>query len=141
MAQITPRNSRTSAGNGRRSRLPELRCGNAVLLHLEVQRLVVHAEQSSRLALVPSGGLKGRADRPSFRIHGSHLGDLLERRAGQRWLSRASGRQRGVDRKDGEVLRLDDVRSEQAGTPNDVAELGTVSEHAGVLSDVDGRFL
>src|SRR5205809_236788 len=44
-------------------------------------------------------------------------------RALWRWLSRASGRRRGVDGENGEVLRLDDVRREQAGSPHDVPEL------------------
>src|SRR2546426_5735678 len=39
----------------------------------------VHAEQSSRLALVPPRGLQGRTDRPSLGIHRSRLGELLER--------------------------------------------------------------
>src|SRR5207244_6912469 len=106
-------NSRTITGDGRRSGLPELPRGDAVLLHLEGQRLVVAAEQASRLALVPPRGLQGRADRPSLGVHRSRLGELLERRAGRRWLSRASRRQCGADGEDGEVLRLDHVRREE----------------------------
>src|SRR5207244_4505505 len=127
IARNYPGNSRTITGDGRRSGLPELPRGDAVLLHLEVQRLVVHAEQASRLALVPPRGLQGRADRPSLGVHRSRLGELLERRAGRRWLSRASRRQCGADGEDGEVLRLDHVRREEAGPPNDVAELPHVS--------------
>src|SRR2546422_767670 len=113
--------------HSRRSGLPELFCGNAELLDLHVEGIVVHPQEPSRLAFVPSRRLQGRADRPSLDVHRSRLGELLERRAGWRWLFRASGRQRGVDGEDGEVLRLDHVRREQAGPPNDVAELSYVS--------------
>src|SRR2546426_46715 len=98
--------TRVSTGSSRRSGLAELFCGDAVRLDLEVQGLVAHAEQSSRLALVPPRGLQGRTDRPSLGIHRSRLGELLERRAGRPWLARASGRESGVDGEDGEVLRL-----------------------------------
>src|SRR2546427_2276252 len=38
---------------------------------------------------------------------------------------------RSIDREDGQVLRLDHVRGEQAGPPNDVAELPHVSRPGG----------
>src|SRR5439155_21604016 len=48
----------------RRSQLPEPSRVNAVLLHLEVQGLVVGSEKPRRLALVSPRGLEGPADRP-----------------------------------------------------------------------------
>src|SRR5439155_1162258 len=122
----------------------ELPRGNAELLDLEVQRLVVHAEQSRRLALVPSRGLKGDADRPAFGVHRSRPGELLQRGAGRRWLSQASIARQGstgrVDGEYGEVLRLDDVGSEEAGPPNDVPELAHVPGPLVAHEDLSRRF-
>ena len=62
----------------RTSGLLELRRRDSVLLHLDVQRLVVGSEQPRRLALVPSRALEDPADRVLFGIRRGRLGDLLE---------------------------------------------------------------
>jgi len=59
-----------------RSRRPKRPGLDAVVLHLEVQGLVIHAQESSRLTLVPLCGLKGQADRLSLGLGGSSVGDL-----------------------------------------------------------------
>jgi len=59
----------------------ELHRGNAVLLHLYVQRLVVGLEQPRRLALVSVRGLKGALDRLPLRLGDRATGNLLQRRA------------------------------------------------------------
>src|SRR2546426_12584328 len=62
-AAIFFRNARLPPGEARRSEPPELPRGDAVLLHLEVQGLVVGAEEPRRLAPLPTGDLKDPADR------------------------------------------------------------------------------
>ena len=52
----------------RRARLSELRCRYAVLLHLEVQGLVVGSEEPRRLALVPISNLEGSSDGSKRRL-------------------------------------------------------------------------
>ena len=64
-------------GGRRGQRLPELRGVDAVLLHLEVQGLVVGAEEPRRLAFVPSRGVKGHADRLALGVRRGRLGELL----------------------------------------------------------------
>src|SRR5713101_9849717 len=172
VAQIDPRNSRTSErvpakprtrsqlwpkGSGRypgeqtrvtsesRPRqLPERPSVNAVLLHLEVQGLVVGSKVSGRLALVAPGGLEDPADRPPLGVRHSRLGDLLEREvdergADRRRLSAECGRRRWVDRQDREVLRLDHVRSEEDGPANDVPELPHVPRPGVAQKDLSRR--
>jgi len=63
-----------------------LRRGNAVLLHLDVQCLVVGSKQPRRLALVSARGLKGKPDRLALRLGDGPIGDLLQRRARLLWL-------------------------------------------------------
>src|SRR2546427_8063443 len=70
-----------SQRESRRLGLPELFCGNAELLYLDVQRLVVHPEEPRRLALVPPCGLKRQADRPPLRFRRRHARDLPEGKA------------------------------------------------------------
>src|SRR5437879_2606425 len=62
--------TREPADDSRRLGLPELVCGNAELLDLDVQRLVVHPEEPRRLALVPPCGLKRQANRLPLRFRG-----------------------------------------------------------------------
>ena len=59
----------------RRSELPGL---DLVTLHLEVQGLVIHLEEPSRLALVPPRGLKGEPNRLPLRLGGGSIGDFLQ---------------------------------------------------------------
>src|SRR5437660_2465548 len=61
-----------------RSRRPERLGLDAVVFHLEVQGLVVHAQESRGLTLVPPRGLKGQADRLPLRLGGGPAGDLLQ---------------------------------------------------------------
>src|SRR5207249_10789967 len=49
---------------GQVSRRPELPGLDGVVLHLQVQGLVVDSEESRRRTLVPLRGLKGQANRP-----------------------------------------------------------------------------
>src|SRR5437879_24607 len=65
-----------SRRESRRLGLPELFCGNAELLDLDVQGLVVDPEEPRRLALVPPRGLKGQADRLALRFCGGPARDL-----------------------------------------------------------------
>src|SRR5437879_6173293 len=62
-----------SGVDSRCSQIPEPPGLNAVLLHLEVQGLVVGAEVSRRLALVPPAGVEGLADRLRSEEHTSEL--------------------------------------------------------------------
>src|SRR5438309_4603043 len=80
---------------------------NAVLLHLEVQGLVVGAEVSRRLALVPPAGVEGLADRLLLGVGCGRVGDLLQRGVERRRLSTECGLRGRVDRQDREVLRPD----------------------------------
>src|SRR5882762_5523329 len=139
IAPFTRRNSRTMVGNEPRSGLPELPRGDAVLLHLQVQRLVVHAEQSRRLALVPPRRLQGRPDGPSLGVHASRLGQFFERRADRHRVSRGTAPQRGVDGEDGEVFRLNHFRREETGPPNDVAQLPHVPGPVVAQQDLSRR--
>src|SRR5437879_6744973 len=61
-----------------RSRRPERLGLDTVVLHLEVEGLVVHAQESRGLTLVPPRGLKGQADRLPLRLGGGPAGDLLQ---------------------------------------------------------------
>src|SRR5687768_13932712 len=61
---------------------------NAVLLHLDVQRLEVGSEESRRLAFVSFGALKNAPDRLLLGVRGGRLGDLLQRSAEWRGLAR-----------------------------------------------------
>src|SRR5437764_295520 len=70
--------SRFPTGEPRRSELPELPDRYSVPLDLEVQGLVVHAEQPRRLALVAPRGLKGQADRLPLRFRGGPASDVPE---------------------------------------------------------------
>src|SRR5437867_13173062 len=63
--------------DSRRTEPPEPPGIDAVLLHLEVQGLVVGSELSSRLALVAPGGLQDPADRLPLGVRCGRLGDLL----------------------------------------------------------------
>src|SRR5207245_8928586 len=60
-----------------RSRRPERLGLDAVVFRLEVQGLVVHAQESRGLTLVPPRGVKGQANRLSLRLGGGPPGDLL----------------------------------------------------------------
>jgi hypothetical protein len=64
-------------------RSPTLRCPeipgiDEVALHLDVQRLVVHAKEPGGLALVAAGGVKCQAYRLSLRLGGNALGELFQ---------------------------------------------------------------
>src|SRR5207249_3835409 len=64
-------------GGGRSGqRLPELRGVDTVLLHLQVQGLVVGAEEPRRLALVSSRGLEGQADCVPLGVRCGRVGEL-----------------------------------------------------------------
>src|SRR5438874_1147591 len=108
------------------SRRPELPGLDTVELHLEMEGLVVHPEESSRLALVPTRGVEDAADRLLLGVSRGGLGDLLQRRADWSQFSAECGRRRRrrqVDGEDREVLGLDDVRREENGPANDVPKL------------------
>src|SRR5213592_4398945 len=60
--------------------LPEQHARYAVLLHLDMQGLVVGSKEPRRLALVPLGVLKNPADRLLFGVRRGCLGDFFERR-------------------------------------------------------------
>ncbi len=93
MARIPWRGSQSCEGKNRtrdwinrsgwlRARLSErseLRCRYAVLLHLDVQGLVVGSEEPCRLALVPTGDLEGSADRLLLGIRRGPSGDFPQR--------------------------------------------------------------
>jgi len=49
-----------------------------VALHLEVQGLVVHAEEACRLTLVATRSAKSQAYRLSLRLGGGAVGELLQ---------------------------------------------------------------
>ena len=59
-------------------RRPEIRGIDRVALHLEVQGLVIHPEESSRLTLVATRGVKSQAYRLSLRLGGGAAGELLQ---------------------------------------------------------------
>src|SRR6266550_3453830 len=63
-------------GGRRGNVLPELRGVDTVLLHLQVQGLVVGAEEPRRLALVSSRGLKGQTDCVPLGVRRGRLRDL-----------------------------------------------------------------
>src|SRR6267378_6254420 len=111
----------------RLSKLSELPCKYAVLLHLDVQGLVVGSEEPRRLALVPLGPLEDLADRMLFGIRRGRLGDLLQRGTVGYRLCALPGRRRRVDGEEREVFRLNHIRREEDGPANDVAELAHVS--------------
>src|SRR6266480_455962 len=71
--------------SGPTSRRSELSGLDLVAFHLEVQGLVVHLEEPSRLALVPPRGLKGEPNRLPLRLGGGSIGDLPQ--GGARLLS------------------------------------------------------
>src|SRR5438093_675997 len=128
-------------GGRRGQRLPELRGVDAVLLHLEVQRLVVHPEEPRRLAFVPSGGLQGQADRLPFGVRRGCPGELLQGGASWRWLCVTFGDgRRLLDGEEGEVLGLNHIRSQEAGPPNDVPELPHVPRPLVAQQDLSRRF-
>src|SRR5438445_12854684 len=68
MVRTPWRRHQRAADDSRRSGLAELVCGNAELLDLDVQGLVIHPEEPRRLALVPPRGLKRQADRLPLRF-------------------------------------------------------------------------
>lgn len=63
----------------RRSEVPEPLRVDAVLLHFEVQGLVLGPEEPRRLAPVPVSGLDGAVDRRALGVRAGRLGDPLER--------------------------------------------------------------
>src|SRR5437016_14600110 len=74
-------------GASRRSQLPEPSRVNTVLLHLEVQGLVVGSEKPRRLALVATGDLEDPAARLLLGVRCGGLGDLPQRGVDGRRLS------------------------------------------------------
>src|SRR6266403_6406333 len=62
-------------------RRAEIRGIDRVALHLEVQGLVIYPEESSRLTLVATRGVKSQAYRLSLRLDGGAVGALLQREA------------------------------------------------------------
>src|SRR5437660_9028140 len=126
----------------RLSERSELRCRYAVLLHLEVQGLVVGSEEPCRLALVPTGDLEGSADRLLLGIRSSPSGDFPQRGPGRRQLSAECslpGCRRRVDGEDREVLRLNHIRSQENGPANDVPELPHISRPVVAQKDLGCR--
>ena len=119
-----------SGVDSRCSQIPEPPGLNAVLLHLEVQGLVVGAEVSRRLALVPLAGVEGTADRLLLGVGCGRLGDLLQRGVERRRLSTQYGRRGRVDRQEprGAPARLH--RKQGDGPANDVPELPHVPRPA-----------
>src|SRR2546428_7014699 len=110
----------------RLSKLSELPCKYAVLLHLDVQGRVGGSQEPRRLALVPTGDLEGPADRLLLGIRRGPLGDFPQRGPDRRRLSAECslrGRRRRVDGENREVLRLNHIRSKENGPANDVPEL------------------
>src|SRR6266576_4064956 len=71
----------------RLSERSELRCRYAVLLHLDVQGLVIGSEEPRRLALVPTSDLEGPADGLLLGIRRSPSGDFPQRGPYRRRLS------------------------------------------------------
>src|SRR2546427_10578474 len=133
-----PGDQTRATSESRRSQLPEPARVNAVLLHLEVQGLVVGSEKPRRLALVPTGDLEDPADRLLLGVRCGGLGDLPQRGVDGRRLSAECGRRglrRRVDGEDREVLRLDHIRSGQNGRANDVPELPHTPPPAGAQED------
>src|SRR3989440_3837876 len=128
-----------SGVDSRCSQIPEPPGLNAVLLHLEVQGLVVGAEVSRRLALVPPAGVEGLADRLLLGVGCGRVGDLLQRGVERRRLSTECGRRGRVDRQDREVLRLDYIGSKEDGPANDVPELPHVPRPPVAHKDLSGR--
>lgn len=57
-------------------RRPEIPGNDGVALQLEVQRLVVHVKEPSRLALIAERGVKGQTYRLLLRLRGYALGEL-----------------------------------------------------------------
>src|SRR5438132_4500154 len=84
--------TRVPAGDARRSGLPELCCGNAELLDLHVQGLVVHPQQPRRLALVAPCGSKRQVDRLPLRFRGRPASDLPQGEAQLFWWPLARSR-------------------------------------------------
>src|SRR5436190_19913871 len=119
---------------------PELSRRDAVLLHLDVQRLVVGSEEPRRLTLVPLCVPKRSADGELFGVRSSRIADLLQRVADRgSFFSECSGRRRvGVEER--EVLRLNHIRRSQDGSPNDVAELTHVPRPGVVQKALRCRF-
>src|SRR2546427_3713574 len=62
--------ARSPCGDPRSGRRPEISGVDIVVLHFEVQGLVVHLEEPRRLTLVPARGVKGQADRLALRLGG-----------------------------------------------------------------------
>src|SRR5207249_2652944 len=91
----------------RRSQLPEPSRVNAVLLQLEVERLVVGSEKPRRLALVATGDLKDPADRLLLGVRCGGLGDLPQRGVDGRRLSGSAvagdGSTEGTERCSGSI--------------------------------------
>src|SRR2546427_8614409 len=104
-----------SGVDSRCSQIPEPPGLNVVLLHLEVQGLVVGAEVSRRLALVPLAGAEGPADRLLLGVACGRVGDLLQRGVDRRRLSTKCGRRGRVDGQDREVLRLNHILGDEDG--------------------------
>src|SRR5688500_953058 len=103
------------AGESRGPGWPERRSPDAVMLHLEVKRLVVGPQPSRGLALVSPGGLEDATNRLALGVFRRRLGELPQRGAQRRQLSRAGRRRAGVGLEEREVLGLDHVRSEKDG--------------------------
>src|SRR2546425_12950194 len=120
--------------------LPEPRGVNPVLLHLEVQGLVVGSEEPRRLALVPPRDLEDPADRLLLGVSCGRLGDLLQRGVEGPRIFAGRDRRRWVQGQDREVLRLNDVRSEKDGAANDVPELPHVPGPVVAKKDLSRRF-
>src|SRR2546422_118453 len=84
-------------------RRPEIRGIDRVALHLEVQGLVIHPEESSRLTLVATRGVKSQAYRLPLRLGGGAVGALLQCEA--RVLSSPATRSRVLPRGHGSHTR------------------------------------
>src|SRR6267143_4589903 len=127
----------------RLSKLSELPCRYAVLLHLDVQGLVVGSEEPRRLALVPTGDLEGSADRMLLGIRRGPSGDFPQRGPDRCRLSAECslhGCRNRVDGEDRELLRLNHIRGEEDGPANDVPELSHVSRPVVAQKDLGCRF-
>ena len=125
------------------SKRSELRCWYAVLLHLDVQGLVVGSEEPRRLALVPTGDLEGPTDRLLLGIRRSRLGDFPQRGTDRRRLSAECGlrcRRRRVDGENREMRRLNLIRSEENGPANNVSEFPHVPRPVVAQKDFGCRF-
>src|SRR5439155_1099212 len=133
-------NETLSAGASDHSQFLESPSVDAVLLHLEVQGLVVGSEKARRLALVAPGDLEDLADRLPLGVSCRRLGDLLQREAERRGLSSARGHGGRLDTKEREVFWLNHIRSEEDGPTDDVPKLPHVARPGVVQKDLRRRF-